>query len=373
MEIRIERNELLAGLTKIQTIVEKKSTMPIISNVLFDAADGQLSLIATDLEIILKAEYPAEIIEGGKITVSARKVYEIVREIPSSNITLKQKEGSRLSIMSGKIAYNLVGLPAEQFPTLPAHDDVKVIEVDSKALKELINKTIFCVSIEDTRYNLCGINVEKTEGPEAEDKRLRMVSSDGHRLCLMETYIEGVDNLDLNFGVILPRKGAREILRMCDSNEKVMLGFKEKTCLVKADSMLLIMRLIDGEFPDYKAIIPAGGSKKVIVARQPLLEVLRRTSILATEKYKAVSFNFSDGKLEIISVNPDIGDAKEELEIDYQGEQFSINFNMHYLIENLEVIKSEELSMEMENESSPCMIKGAEDKGFLGIVMPMKV
>lgn len=371
MEFCIERNELLNGLTKIQSIVEKKSTMPIISNVLFDVTDSRLCLIGTDLEVILKTEHPAEVVDGGRMTVSARKIYEIVREIPHKNLTIKEKEGSRLNIFSGSINYTLLGLPADQFPSLPDYEDINLVEIDSNSLKELINKTIFSVALEETRFNLCGINVERIESENG--IQLRMVASDGHRLSLMEAKLEGIEKIELNSGVILPRKGAREILRICEANDKLSLGFKEKICLIKAGNIVLIMRLIDAEYPDYKSIIPSGGSKKVVVERQSLLNALRRTAIVATDKYKAVSFTLSEGKLGILSVNPDVGDAKEELDVDYSGEQFNINFNMHYLLENMEVMASDHIVLELDNESSPCLIKGAEDEGFLGIIMPMRV
>ncbi len=373
MELGIERNELLSGLAKIQTVVERKSTMPIISNVLLEAEGDRVRLLGTDLEVAIETEHPAEVLEGGAITVSARKFYEMIREMPDSQVLLKEREGGRLSVLAGKIIYNLVGLPAEQFPSLPAYEDVKTIEIEAISLKKLINKTIFSVSAEDTRFNLSGIHVEKVEGNENREEKIRTVSSDGHRLSLMESVVPGIDGLDLESGVILPRKGAREILKLCENNEKLLLGFNGEICLAKAGTTTMIARLIDGEFPDYREIIPSGGKKKITVERHVFLDVLRRTAILSTEKYKAVSFNLSEGKIEVISVNPDIGDAKEEMEVEYDGDFLSINFNMHYLIEAIEVMESERLSLEMENESSPCLIKGEQDIGFLAIVMPMKV
>lgn len=367
MNLKAERSELLNGLTKVQTVVEKKSTMPIISNVLLEASDKQLNLIATDLEVALKITVPAQVEEPGKITVSARKLYEIIREIPNPEIELSEGEGSRIRILSGRIFYNLFGLPAEQFPALPVHEDIKEINIFSETLIELINKTIFSVSLEDTRFNLTGIHIEKLED------KLRMVSSDGHRLSLMEMIVPGVKKLDLASGVLLPRKGAREILKLCESQNEISIGFKEKLCMVRSAGTKILTRLIDGEFPDYKEIISTDGGRDAVADRRSLLETLRRTSILATDKYKAVSFNFDRDRLELISVNPDLGDSKEEVDLDYKGEAFSINFNMHYLIHVLEVMKSEKVSLQMENESSPCMIKGNEDQGFLGIVMPMRI
>ncbi len=371
MELKIDRNELLAGLNKIQTVVEKKSTMPIISNVLLDVLDGRLNLIATDLEVGMRTEHNAEVVKKGKITVPARKLYEMVREIPDSLITIKEKESGRVNVSSGKIIYTLMGLPAEQFPLVPLYEDVKTIEILSKTIKDLINKTIFSVSFDDTRFNLAGIYVEKTV---QEDKEImRMVSSDGHRLSLMEKEVPGINSLEIDSGVILPRKGAREILKVCEDTEKILLGFKGDICVVEGNKTKIVTRLIDGEFPDYRTIIPAEGKKKIFIERQFFLDVLRRTSILSTDKYKAVSFNFSKGKMEVLSVNPDIGDAREELEIEYEGDIFSINFNINFLMEAIGALESNKITIEFENETTPCLIKGTEEEGFLGVIMPMRV
>ncbi len=371
MELKIVRNELLDGLTKIQTVVEKKSTMPIISNVLLDVSDGRLNLIATDLEVGMRTEHNAEVVEKGKITVPARKLYEMVREIQGSHITIKERESGKINVSSGKIIYTLVGLPAEQFPLVPLYEDVKTIEILSKTIKDLINKTIFSVSFDDTRFNLAGIYVEKTV---KEDKEIiRMVSSDGHRLSLMEKDVPGINSLEIDAGVILPRKGAKEILKLCENTEKILLGFKEDICVVEANKTKIVTRLIDGEFPDYRTIIPAEGKKKIFIERQFFLDVLRRTAILSTDKYKAVSFNFSKRKMEVLSVNPDIGDAREELEIEYEGDIFSINFNINFLMEAIGALESNKIAIEFENETNPCLIKGTEEEGFLGIIMPMRV
>lgn len=371
MEIKIDRNELLDGLNRIQTVVEKKSNMPIISNVLLDVSDDRLNLIATDLEVGMRTEHTAEVVKNGKITVPARKLYEMVREIPGPILTIKEKESGRVNVSSGKIIYTLMGLPAEQFPLVPLYEDIKTIEILSKTIKDLINKTIFSVSFDDTRFNLAGIYVEKKV---QEDKEImRTVSSDGHRLSLMEKDVPGINSLEIDSGVILPRKGAREILKLCENTEKILLGLKEDICVVEANKTKIVTRLIDGEFPDYRTIIPAEGKKKIFIERPFFLDVLRRTSILSTDKYKAVSFNFSKGKMEVLSVNPDIGDAREELEIEYEGDIFSINFNINFLMEAIGVLDSKKISMEFENETSPCLIKGAEEEGFLGVIMPMRV
>jgi DNA polymerase-3 subunit beta len=371
MELKIDRNELLDGLNKIQTVVEKKSTMPIISNVLLDVLDDRLNLIATNLEVGMRTEHNAEVVKEGKITVPARKLYEMVREIPGSHITIKEKESGRVNVSSGNIIYTLVGLPAEQFPLVSFYEDAKTIKIPAKTIKDLINKTIFSVSFDDIRVNLTGIYIEKTV---QEDKEImRMVSSDGHRLSLMEKAIPGINSLEIDYGVILPRKGAREILKLCENTEKILLGLKEDICIVEANKTKIVTRLIDGEFPDYRAIIPAEGKKKIFMERQIFLDVLSRTSILSTDKYKAVSFNFSKGKMEVLSVNPDIGDAREELEIDYEGDIFSINFNINYLMEAIGALESNKIAIEFENETNPCVIKGTEEEGFLGVIMPMRV
>jgi len=371
MELTIQKQPLLDGLQMVQGIVEKKSSMPILSNVLLETIEEGIHIVATDLQIGLRLTCPARIKEPGGITVLARKFFEIIRELPDGDIYLRLNENNRLFISCKDIQYQLVGLPIVDFPALPETEQHQLISLEGALIREMIQKTIFSISIEDTRYNLSGIYFEHLE--QEGHKILRMVATDGHRLSLMDKKIGEFNEEVFPKGVLLPRKAVSELLKILDKPGLIQFGFKDNNGLVIKDQMLFIMRLLDRKFPDYNLVLPKKKDKIISIPKNDFLDAMRRMAVLSTDKYKGVKIILTKGKMEIQSINPEIGEAKESLSLEYQEEKIDIGFNPRYFIDALQVMNSDQVIMELNDGVSPAILKGEEDPGYVALIMPMKI
>ncbi len=375
MELKIGVPELAKALGRSQGIVEKKSTMPILSHVLLEARKaGQLVVSATDLDLAVSSEHTCEVLKEGALAVSARHLYEIVRALPETTVTLKRGQNNYLEVKSGSAEFRIVGLPAEDFPALPRFDKVPFEDVEAGLVLDMIERTFFAVSTDETRYNLNGVYFEPAAGS------LRLVATDGHRLSLSERPVPGT--FGLKRGVILPKKGLQELKKLlaeaAESGEEkpeAKLGFLENSAIFRRPGVVLVMRLIEGLFPDYKQVIPKAGEKVVKLGRTRFGETLRRISLLSSDKAHAVKLDLSKGVLRVLSQNPDLGEAKEDVPVEYEGEPLKIGFNARYLIEVLGVIRSGEVQLELADDLSPGVLRGAEepDQGFTAVVMPMRI
>jgi DNA polymerase-3 subunit beta len=376
MELKIGVAELAKALGRSQGIVEKKSTMPILSHVLLEAKKGQLVVSATDLDLAVSSEHDknVEILKEGALAVSARHLYEIVRALPEQQVTLKRAHNNYLEVRSGPSEFRIVGLPAEDFPALPRFEKVAFTDVKPEELLELIERTFFAVSTDETRYNLNGVFFEPS--PEA----LRLVATDGHRLSLAERPMGGT--FGLKRGVILPKKGLQELRKLLGEaaesgteTPETKLGFVENSAIFRQPGVILSMRLIEGLFPDYRQVIPKAGEKVVRVGRNRLLETLRRISLLSTDKAHAVKLELGKGSVKVLSQNPDLGEAKEEVPVEYAGEPLKIGFNARYLMDVLGVVQSKDVVLELADDLSPGVLKGGDeaDQGFTAVVMPMRI
>jgi DNA polymerase-3 subunit beta len=371
MELTIQRQPLLEGLQMVQGIVEKKSSMPILSNVLLETIEEGIHIVATDLQIGLRLTCPAKIKQPGGITVLARKFFEIIRELPDGDIYLRLNENNRLFISCKDIQYQLVGLPLLDFPALPETDQNQLISLEGAVIREMIQKTIFSISIEDTRYNLSGVYFEHLE--QEGHKILRMVATDGHRLSLMDKEIGAFNEEIFPKGVLLPRKAVTELLKILDKPGPIQFGFKENNGLIIKDQMLFIMRLLDRKFPDYNLVLPKKNEKIISIPKNDFLDSMRRMAVLSTDKYKGVKIILNKGKMEIQSINPEIGEAKEVLTLEYKEEKVDIGFNPRYFIDALQVMNSDRVLMELNDGVSPAILKGEQDPGYLALIMPMKI
>jgi DNA polymerase III subunit beta len=375
MELKIGVQELSRALGRSQGIVEKKSTMPILSHVLLEARkSGQLIVSATDLDLAVSSEHACEVLKEGSLAVSARHLYEIVRALPEASVTLKRAQNNYLEVKSGPAEFRIVGLPAEDFPALPKFDKVPFADVEPALLLEMIERTFFAVSTDETRYNLNGVYFEPSEGA------LRMVATDGHRLSLADKPLAGA--FGLKRGVILPKKGLSELKKLLseateggEEKPEAKLGFLENSAIFRRPGVVLVMRLIEGLFPDYKQVIPKQGEKIVKLGRGRFAETLRRISLLSSDKAHAVKLELSNGVLKVLSQNPDLGDAKEEVPVEYEGEPLKIGFNARYLTEVLAVLRSGDVLLELADDLSPGVLRGADeaDQGFTAVVMPMRI
>jgi DNA polymerase-3 subunit beta len=370
MEIKIPRGELLKGLSVIQGIVERKTTMPILANVLMDAKGKNLTLTATDLEVGVINTMAAEVLRDGKLTVHARGLYDIVKELPDETVHMNALENQWVEILCGKARFKIVGLSPDEFPSLPKKGSGVEVKIPADTFKEMIEKTSFAMSTDETRYNLNGVFVEQVK--EGEKEFLRMVATDGHRLSIIDREIGG--KWKLAKGVIIPRKGIIELKRLVDLAEgSIELTLDEKHVIASNKQTTLIIRLIDGQFPPYKQVMPTQLKRVIGVDRKNILEVLRRVSVMSADRSRGVKFVFSPKNLEVSTSNPDFGEAKEELSINYKGEKFEIGFNARYFIDVFNVIDDEETQLQMGDDTTPCVLKSDHDRGFTHIVMPMRL
>jgi len=368
MEIKAKRGDLLAALYWTQSIVERRNTMPILANVLIECEKGAIRVTATDLEVGIRGEVDGQIIKEGTVTVNAKKLYEIIREVPDEQIHLKRLENEWVEIRSGKSIFKIVGMDAREFPQFPKCYDQGLSTTTASSLRGMIERTIFAVSTDETRYSLNGVFVEQGAAG-----KVRMVATDGHRLAFEEREL---GSLGLAKGVILPRKGVGELKKLLENADEgvISIGFQENMGLVIKDTVELFMRLIDGDFPDYTKVIPKGNPNIAQVEHSDLLQALRRVSILSSERYKGIKMDFLDGKISISANNPDLGEAVEEIEVEYKGKPITIGFNARYFMDVLAVLGGEgEISIELKDELSPSVIRKAGNEEYLYVLMPMRL
>lgn len=372
MHFTIEKEVLLKGLARIQGIVEKKTTLPVLSNVLLEANDGEICLTATDLEVGMRSIYPAQIQSGGKTTVSAKKFYEIVKELPGGEVSFRSRENSWVEIRSGKALFNIVGLPADEFPHFPKLNKNDLLPIDSSELCEMIEKTFFSVSTDESKYNLGGIYMKSVE--EGERKLLRMVATDGHRLALVQRPISVNPGAELLRGVILPRKGIVELRKIAEeSTGTISIGFLENNVVIQRETTTVVMRLVDGEFPDYNRVIPKQQGFQATIRCDSFLHALRRMVIVSSDKTRGVKLVLKPGTLEISSSNPELGEAQEEIEVDYDGPEISLGFNARYLIDILNAQNESAIYLQLRDNLSPGVLQPVKDSDTLAVVMPMRL
>ncbi len=377
LHVLVDRDQMVKPLQKVQSIVDKKTIMNIINNVFIYTDDKYLYIEATDLEISYRSKVPCDIKEQGAVTINSRQLFEIIKDFPSPVIELREKENCWVTLGAGKKAeYKIGGLPPDDFPKFRHIESKNYTDIQSKVLKTLIDKTIFSASFDDKKFTLSGIFMQQLTGEDEEHREismLRMVSSDGHRLSLMETEIES-ENLDLNEGVIIPKKGAYEIKKIIEENELTRLGIDENFCFVVSGSDQLVIRLIDGKFPDYTVILPEKRERFLTFDKQTVYNALKRISVLCTDNmFRGVKATITNNSMEIESLDKNLGEAREIVEIAYDGEPFEMAFNAKYMMDALSVMDSDIVILIANNPESPCLLTGEEDKGFLGLIMPMSL
>ncbi|MDY6950695.1 MAG: DNA polymerase III subunit beta [Thermodesulfobacteriota bacterium] len=371
MEFKIQKEKVLPALTKVQGITGKKSSLPITSNVVIYAKEDHIIILATDLEIAFQGHYEAEVLEQGGSAVPSRKLYEIIKDFPSDVVVFKESENRWIQIADKKIEYNIVGMETEEFPGLPDVEGVTLFEMDGAVLKNMIEKTIYAALSDEGRVHLAGVFFETIF--EGEERLLRMVSTDGHRLSRIDEPIEKESSFELKEGVIVPKSGIAEVLRLLEGGGSVQVGREDKNLIVKKDGETLIIRLIEGEFPDYNLVIPKKMKAEVRVEKGVFLMMLKRMSILSSDKYRSVRFKIEKEQIETITTNPDIGESREVIPVRYNGEALEIAFNPRYFMDSVSHMHSEEIIIRLNDEATPCVIQGEKDQGFLSVIMPMRI
>ena len=380
MKIDINKEDLLQCLYLVQGVVEKRSSLPLLSHVLIecDSNEGEdlICLRATDLEIGIKQTCKGIVHEGGATTADARKLYEITRELPTGKVVISATGNGWVHVQSGNSRFRIASLEPKEFPTLAAVDNQGTekqeqssnIQIEGQTLHQMVAKTLFAASPDETRLNLSGVYLETDDSG-----KLRMVASDGHRLALIEKNVgTGSSNWP---SVILPKKGLLETRKLLEkSNEKVEIYLDNSVLNVKKDTTQLFMRLVEGDFPDYKQVVPAEHIHEVQFSRDELLRCLRRILILTTERSRGVKLKFEEGKIEVSVNTPELGEGTEDIPAKYEGAGLSIGFNGRYMIEALNVMgDGEEATLFLKDDASPGLLQKKDSVEFSYVIMPMKI
>lgn len=370
MEFEIEQARLLSALSLAQTVADKRSTMPVLSNVLLRAtSNGHVVCSSTDMILALTETLTAEAVKStGSLTVAVRHLHGIVRTLPSGLLRVRGLDNHWTQITAGRSEFKLMGMAPTDFPELPdpgKGSGIAFVDVPAHALSNLIQKTQFSVSADEARINLNGVLFV------SDGKSATMVSTDGHRLTKFKIPLEGPL---IERGVVIPRKAMLEIKRVLDrTGGQVGLAVSDTHVFVRAESLLLSAKLNQVSFPPYEAVIPTSHKRAAQVSREELLNALRRAEVMAPEKTATVRVQLSQDKLELTADNPDLGVAHQELALDYDADPLTAGFNARYLIDVLEVIDTDEVRLEFQGELDPCVVKPVDGTEFLGVVMPMRI
>jgi len=374
MQISCQREELLKGIQTVQTVVGIKSTLPVLANVLLEAKGEKMDLTATDLEVGVRCSIKVKISEPGAITLPARTLSEVVRELPFEEINIRVDEKSRVQINSGQAIFNLMGLPKEDYPALPKFKIDGEFSIDRESLSEMIKKTSFSVSQDETRYVLCGIYFCVEKG------KVKMVSTDGRRL----SYISKDAGIDKKkeAKVIIPTKAVNELNRIltqiatreeAEKEDKVRISIEENQVGFMIDDTVLISRLIEGHFPNYEQVIPRSSEIKLKIKTEELLQATKRVALLTTEKSNSIRYSLKKNKLVISANTEGLGEARDVVGIDYAGREMEIAYNPQFLINVLRNIGCEEVCLELTNSLNPCLIRPTTGEDYISIVMPMRI
>ena len=374
MKLVIEKGDLQRGLGRLQAIVEKRNSMPILANVLLTAsgegANGHLELAATDLEVGIRGIQTANVSKAGAVTVSARKFYDIVRELSDDKIQLGTTDNSYLEIHCGRSRFSLAGTDAEEYPNLPEFAPGALVKLQAAVLSQMIERTMYAASVDETRYNLNGVYFEVLP----DEGKIRMVATDGHRLALVDRVV-GSDAENLASGVIIPRKGLAELKRLVDEEDadEVELGFEGNNGLARKGGVTLVMRLIEGEFPSYRDVMPDSLQRPFTLTTEPFVRALRRVALLSAERSRAIKLDLREGSLTLSSSNPDVGEASEELDFDYAGDAVSVGFNARYLLDALGALGAKEVKLGLQDGNTAVEIRPTDDTDSIAVVMPMRI
>lgn len=366
MKLSVSKEEMQEKLANIQNIVEKRNTMPVLSHFLLDAGKKETYIVATDLETAIKEPISVKVEKEGKLCIPARKLFEIVREVDGD--LLFESDDQWLRIKSGASDFRLACLPASEFPAWPVLEDAEEITVNAMVLMEMIEKTIYSAGESDTRYTLNGLLFHV----QPETRSLTIVGTDGHRLALIIKKMDGEVKDEKR--VIVPRKAASEMRRFLDGDvDKVKIFLGKNHLFFNVGDIQFLTRLIEGTYPNYEHVVPQANEKKIPIRREAFIKALRRVSVISRERANAVRFDIGADNLVIFSSNPDLGEAKEEVAIDYKGERLSVGFNARYLLDALGVMESENVVLELQDPLSPVLLREEGNGDYRCVVMPMRI
>jgi DNA polymerase-3 subunit beta len=372
MEFFISRETILEGIQKTLGIVEKRTTLPILSNVLIRTGAGQIRIVATNRELGLIADYQADVIQPGEITLSARKLYEMIREVQGEVVHVKMNDVNWVSITCGKVGYKIPGIGVDDFPNITDDDGTQFYKLKADILREMIAKSFFAMSLEEMRIYLNGALLETEK--EGDRYSIKMVTTDGHRLALVSMDTGVNDFLNLEKGIIIPRKGIAEIRKLIeDCDGDIEMGVRKGMCIIKRDGVLLKVSLIDSEYPDYRKVLPKEKGTAIEFDKEQMLRSLKRMNVIASEKYYGVKIRIAGDKMLLNSTNPDVGEANDEVDISPSDKNMEIGYNVNYLIDAIEVIDEKKVLFEIRDGLKPASIRPCEANDYMCIIMPMKI
>jgi DNA polymerase III subunit beta len=364
MEVTLNRDAFLKGLQMVQNIVEPRQTLPILANVLLETDGDTVRLTATDLEVGARVSVPARVAGKGAITVSARKLAEIVKELPAADLALRVQDNAAVALKCGTASYKLVGMAPDDFPPVVAAEKAVWLKIEAKTLREMLAQTSFAVSHDETRYALNGV-LFALAGKEA-----RLVATDGHRLAMARRTLGNVGAATTG---IVPRKAITEIMRVLGSGEDVEIALTDNQFVLQMPNFLMTARLIEGQFPNYEAVIPKAHPGKLAISKAALGSALRRVAVMAEERNKPVKFALAPSVLRLSASSQDLGEAEESLDVDYAGAEVTIGFNSRYLLDAISPVEKDQVIVEFKDGLSPGVVRSVDDEGYCCVIMPMRI
>jgi DNA polymerase III subunit beta len=372
MKFTIQKSEIVDVLSKIQGLAGRRSSLAITECILMTGNDSSIQMLATDLETGYEGNFPAIVEEPGVIAVSARKFYEIVREFPSAKIHIEEKPNRIIDIGNQKVQYHLKGMNPDDFPSTPDLDDLEYFSVESAGLKKMIDKTIVISGVgEDKKAHINGVYFERLT--DKKPQTIRMVSTDGSRLSKYDIGLAEGSTVPAGQSVLIPKKGLHEISKFLDTGGTVELALQGSYFIVHSSIEKIYIRLLEGQYPKYEDIIFREEGNHIELEKDQFLNMLKRMSILCNENYRAAMFTFDADLLVINATNPDIGESKEDMSIEFKGGKIEAAFNPKFFMDAVNCIDDKKIIINMLSMEKPCLIEGAEDKSYLGAVMPMRV
>jgi DNA polymerase-3 subunit beta len=363
MKFSATKEKLLEGLQQVQNVVSTRTTLPILSNVLLQAREGAVHLTTTDLDVGVRGSFEANVDKVGATTLPARRLFTIIRELPSSEIAIEVDGKNAASIRSGQSFFKILGLPEEEFPPLPKFENAKVVTMRQKDLYDGLRKTAYAISTDETRYVLNGVLFSFKEN------KLTLVATDGRRLAMLDIELEFPRSHEAE--IIVPTKAVTELQRLLKDDGEVKISVGSGQIAFDLNNTLLVSKLIEGNYPNYKQVIPSDAKERVTLERETFLNSLRRVSLLASDKSNSIKLNFSKNNIEITANTPEVGEARESLPVAYKGRDFAIAFNPEFLMAPLRNLTEDEVFFDLIDEMSPGVLK--IQTPFLYVLMPMRV
>jgi DNA polymerase-3 subunit beta len=373
MNFTVDRDLLIDVLTGIQGVAERRHTMPVLSHALMTIGGGILTVVSSDLEIVVRCRQPVTAGEPGSIALPARKLLDIAKVLPKeSPVTVAGKEGNYVEISSGRSHFRLAGLPAQEFPEMPEKPAGKAVSIDGGVFRKLSERVVPFASSDETRYNLAGILLE--QAGKKDGSMLRMVATDGHRLAMADGEVGNIGDLLASRKILVPKKGILEIRKLSETGPgSIDLSASEKFLFAAKGDTEVWVRLLDADFPDYLQVVPKENLLTATVGRDDFAEVLRRVAVMAPDKVHSVRLSFSGKQLEVSSTSPDQGEARDLLEAEYEGPPMKIGFNGRYLQDAVAGVSEEKVILQLKDEVSQVILRPEKETSFLAIVMPMRI